>query len=386
MYNRKLVFYAACLGMLVFGIVMISLGTINTFLTAKFNLNELTVGTLASLLPFGILIGSLVFGPVVDRYGYKYLLIVCSTFIGLALILIASTKTFGLIQAAFFLIGFGGGAINGGTNALVADISTENKGANLSLLGVFYGVGALGMPSAIGLLSNLFSYERIIFGIGVFVIVLVAGFCSIKFPEPKQAQGFPLRQGLSLLKNPVLVLIGFILFFESGIEGVTNNWTTTYLQQHLAVSAKDALLALPLLVLGLTLARLVLGGVLKKLSAYIVLIGCLLSALLGVIILMIAGSYTLAVTGLVLLGIGFAAGFPVILGYVGQLFESLSGTAFSIVLVIALLGNTLLNSLVGLIAHSFGIQHYLSILLGSIIAMLILLSIVLPKISKKIKI
>ena len=55
-----------------------------------------------------------------------------------------------------FFIGFGGGIINGGTNALVADISAENKGANLSLLGVFFGIGALGMPLLLGVLSKHF--------------------------------------------------------------------------------------------------------------------------------------------------------------------------------------------------------------------------------------
>ena len=37
-----------------------------------------------------------------------------------------------------FLFGLGGGAINGATSALVSDISEKEKGANLSLLGVFF--------------------------------------------------------------------------------------------------------------------------------------------------------------------------------------------------------------------------------------------------------
>ena len=65
MYNKKVVFGAACVGMLLFGMVMLSLGTINTFLTDKFSLDTITVGSLAALLPLGILIGSLIFGPVV---------------------------------------------------------------------------------------------------------------------------------------------------------------------------------------------------------------------------------------------------------------------------------------------------------------------------------
>jgi len=67
MQNRRVVFAASCAGMLLFGIVMISLGSLLPSLTARFGLNEVAVGSLASLLPLGILAGSVVFGPVVDR-------------------------------------------------------------------------------------------------------------------------------------------------------------------------------------------------------------------------------------------------------------------------------------------------------------------------------
>jgi len=386
MYNRRWVFFAACLGMMVFGIVMLSLGTINTFITAKFQLDDLSIASLASLLPLGILAGSLIFGPLVDRYGYKQLLIICALLIVVALEVIAYTKAFFLIRFSFFLIGLGGGAINGSTNALVADITAEKKGANLSLLGVFYGIGALGMPALIGILSQFFAVENLIGGIGVFVFLITILFSTLKFPAPKQAQGFPIKESVGLLKNGLLILLGMVLFFESGIEGLTNNWTTSFLQRDLAVTPQRALLALSLMVLGLTVARLVLGWALKKMRAYIVLIVCLCLAMLGSLLLRFAGGYPLAVTGLILMGVGFAAGFPVILGYVGELFAQLSGTAFSIAFVIALIGNTFLNFILGLISANYGIQHYLTMIHISILIMLILLAILLPKISRKITI
>lgn len=386
MYNFRSVFSAACLGMLLFGIVMISLGTINTFLTAKFGLDEMTVGSLAALLPFGILAGSLVFGPVVDRYGYKIVLIVCALLILIAIEGIAFANAFFFIQLSFFLIGFGGGAINGSTNALVADISTENKGAKLSLLGVFYGIGALGMPAVLGIMSKYFSYENVVKVIGLAVLLPVIFFIFIRFPEPKQKQGFPIKKSFGLLKDMTLVLIGFILFFESGIEGIINNWTTTYLQKDVGVDTRSALFALSYLIISLTLTRLALGGLLKRVRSYIILIGCLCFTLIGTLIMMFAGSYAISILGLIFLGIGFAAGFPVMLGYVGEIYADLSGTAFSIVFVIALLGNMLHNYLAGIIAFNYGIRHYLTIVLVSVISMFILLPIILKRMATKIKI
>jgi FHS family glucose/mannose:H+ symporter-like MFS transporter len=386
MYNKKIMFWTACLGMLLFGMVMLSLGTINTFLTSKFALDELTIGSLAALLPFGILIGSLIFGPVVDRYGYKYLLIISTLLIIIGIEGIAFTELFVVIQVSFFLIGFGGGAMNGATNALVSDISTESKGAKLSLLGVFFGVGAIGMPALIGFLSKYYSYESVVAGIGFGIFAPVIFFLVINFPEPKLKQGFPIKKSFGLIKDSTLLLIGFVLFFESAIEGITNNWTTTFLETENKFSSENALYALSFLVLSLTIGRLILGGLLKKVRSFIVLFCCLGFMFAGALVLIMGNTLTISILGLIFMGIGFAAGFPVILSYVGEIYADMSGTAFSLVFVIALIGNTIMNYLVGIIAQNYGIKYFLFLIIISVILMTALLSVVLKRLSSKIKI
>ena len=75
-YNKKVVFWAACAGMLLFGVCMIVLGSVASDLREKLQLNELASGTLFSILPLGIIAGSFIFGPIADRYGYKMLLVI----------------------------------------------------------------------------------------------------------------------------------------------------------------------------------------------------------------------------------------------------------------------------------------------------------------------
>ena len=122
-YRNNLVFVAASLAMLLFGIVLISLGSVLPHLRDLFNLSDLSTGSLLSILPFGLLIGSLIFGPLVDRFGYKILLIACSLLIFAGLEGIAHTRNIMVLRSSIFLIGFSGGAINGGANALAADTS-----------------------------------------------------------------------------------------------------------------------------------------------------------------------------------------------------------------------------------------------------------------------
>ena len=66
------------------------------------------------------------------------------------------------LALAVFLFGFSGGIINGSTNALVSDISEEGRGSGLSLLGVFFGLGALGVPLVLGLLLRRLDYAAIL--------------------------------------------------------------------------------------------------------------------------------------------------------------------------------------------------------------------------------
>lgn len=233
MYKRNQVFIAACIGLLLFGIMLITLGSILPSLTEKFQLNEIGSGKLVSLLPIGIIAGSLVFGPVADRYGYKMMFIITTLLMIIAFEGLAFADSFYLLQVSIFVLGVGGGIINGATNAVVADISSEDKEANLSLLGVFFGVGALGMPLLLGILSKRFDYPLILFTVGLLMLLAVIYFIAIKFPVPKHHQGFPIKKGLKLLSEPALLLTAFFLFFQSGIEGLINNWTTTFLQNDL---------------------------------------------------------------------------------------------------------------------------------------------------------
>jgi MFS family permease len=384
-YSFWSVFTAACLGMLLFGIVIISLGSILPSVIEKFDLNKIQAGSLASILPAGILIGSLVFGPVVDRYSYRNLFIISTILIIAGIEGIAFATGLFTLQASFFLIGFGGGAFNGGTSALVADISEERpekRSANLSLLGVFFGIGALGIPVLIAVLSSFWTFEIILQYIGLAIILPLIYFASIVYPPAKQKQGIPLKSGLVLIKDKHLVILGLFLFFESAFEGIVSNWTTTFLQNENAINAADALYALSIYILSLTLTRLVLSSLLRHIKPLHVLLFSIGIIFIGLSLLLLSHTWIWFITCFVLLGIGTASGFPVILGYVGELYKNLRGTAFGFVFFIAIIGNTFMNYLMGIIAQKFGIDKYPLVLLFCAFFLLLIATVKLPNIVK----
>ena len=382
--QKKLAFIAAYAGIFIFGICAVSVGIILPDVIIKYSISEIEAGVVASLLPLGILAGSFIFGPVVDRYGYKYLLIFCVLFVILSLEGIAYSENLFLLKSSVFIIGFGGGILNGSTSALVSDISDGNIGANLSVLGVYFGIGAFGMPLLIGLLSNIFTSSEIIASIGFFLFIPLVYFILINFPKPKMVRQFPLKDFIQMTKDPVIILIGVFLFFESGVEGITNSWTTTYLRDVIIAEKSQSLFALSILVLSLTLTRIVLGYVLRRGSSALIQLISICVAAAGALVLMFSITYGLTLLGLILLGAGFASGFPIFLGYVGELYKEMSGTAFSFVMVIALIGNMVINYLMGVIAQVAGMKHFSSLLLSCLVIMLIVLYFVVKQLRLKI--
>ena len=385
MYNKRLIFGASCVGMLLFGISLITLGSIAPDLQEKLKLDGIASGTLFSILPLGILTSSLLFGPVADKYGYRLLMGISCLFMFVGFEGIAFIQSQHLLKICVLLFGFGGGAINGATNALVSDISDTNKGASLSLLGAFFGIGALGMPLISGLLKTQYGFEVILAAVGA--ITLVAGilFLLIRYPLPKQPHGFPFAGSVKMLKDSVLIIIAFFLFLQSSFEGILNNWTTTFLINNISISQSKALYALSSFVFGMTVMRLLLGTLFRSVTITRILSYSFVLILAGVVLLRSANNFNMAVAGLILTGAGLAGGFPIMLGIVGNRYKELSGTAFSFVLVIGLIGNMTVNFMMGYIAQKYGIQHLTTVAFAELFAMVLLFVILLNRIKNNEK-
>lgn len=358
-YNKTLVYLAACIGMVFFGIAFIVVGSVLPSLTAKYSLDAVGSSSLVSLLPVGVLTGSLLFGIIVDRYGYKSLLVVSTLFTLLGIEGLSFFDNLNILRICIFFIGLGGGMLNGSTNALASDISNDKeRGAKLSILGVCYGIGALGMPLLLGILSGTYSSQIILQRTGLFMLLSVLYFIVIRFPEPKIKQGFPVKEAVELVKEPLLLFLSFFLFFQSGIEGLINNWTTSYLDVGIVVGSGDVVLSLTFFVFGMTVSRLILSYLLRIIKHEYILPGGIMIAIIGMIILNYAIDLPLAAISLFITGFGLAAGFPVIIGYIGTSYKYISGTAIGIAMFIALIGNTLLNFGMGFISESFGISSF----------------------------
>ena len=130
---------------------MITLGAVLPSLIAKLNLSGLQTTSLVTFLPLGMLAGSLIFGPIVDRFGHKALLVPSCIIVLLGMEGLAFFESVPLLQASIVGIGLGGGILNGETNALYPT-SQENpkKGSRLSFSGHVLRTGRIGHTNVAG--------------------------------------------------------------------------------------------------------------------------------------------------------------------------------------------------------------------------------------------
>jgi len=379
MSSKKTTFISACFGMLVFGIVLTILGTILPILLEKFNLSTLNAGSLISIMNAGILVGTLIFGPTVDRFGYKFILILSILLIAIGLFAISTALTITLLKIALFTTGLGGGIINGGTNSLTSDISETDKTAKLSLLGIFFGIGAFGIPLLFSSLLRFLEPDTIIKITSIITLMPLFLFIFTWFPSSKQTDKDKLFQNLKKLRNPLLIFLSILLFFESGIEISTGNWASTFLYKVIKVEKSQGIFSLSLFWLGMMSGRLLLSKILTVARESTLFIIYMLIALISSIAFISSSNYFLTSTLIFFMGFGYSSTYPIVLSTIGNNFREISATAFSLALSIALVGGITIPYLIGLVTKTFNFRVAFVLIPLSIVIIIAIFSTVQRK-------
>ncbi len=372
-------------GAFVFGIVMSSLGALLPALTAALGLNKATAGTLFFGMNFAMLAGSVVFGPICDRYGFRVLLPASTLLVGGAFLILSNAGSYLEILSSLALLGFGGGALNGGANALLNDISPDRRQSALNLLGIFFGFGALFTPFTIGSLLEAAGVGVILIGLGLLTMAPFILFALASFPAAKHQSGFKARELRSVLSSPLLYLFGLLLFFQSGNEFSVGGWVSTLLHEQHSMGAGEAAYALAAYWAAVMVGRLAASRIGSRVEAPVLVKGGALVAMVALAGLILTENWAIALLWVVLTGLGFAAIFPTTLAQAGNEFSAYSGTAFSVIFVMALSGGMTAPWLVGLIAEGGGVGRGFWVTVASCGAVALLQILIARRVNSPVK-
>lgn len=350
--------FSAWAGMFVFGIVMAILGAILPALFERIGFGAGAAGNLFLTMNFAMLVATLFFGPVVDRFGFKSILAVAAVLVAVAFLALSRASSYGVVLAAAVVLGLGGGALNGGTNALTSDLNEGEKRASaLNVLGINFGFGALFIPFLIGTMRQALGLGRILALATLLSLVPFVIYVVLRFPRAKHAQGFPIKDAAAIARNPLLWLTGFILFFESANEFTVGGWISSHLERTFGVAASGAALVLAGYWAAIMAGRLVSSRLVRRVRNETLILMSAVLSLAAALLMALAPSGAAAAAGAVLIGAGFAAIYPTTLAIVGANFAAFSGTAFSVVIALGLVGGMLAPWLAGRIAEASSLRQ-----------------------------
>jgi fucose permease len=345
-------------GMFTFGLVMALIGAVVPTLTGTLSLTLGNVGTMFLAMNFAMLMASLLVGLVMDRGGLKLPLVGGAWLVAVALVLIGRATSYPALLPAVACLGFGGGALNTGTNTLVADLHDDpaRKAAALNLLGVFFGFGALVLPLSIGILTSRLGVPSLLFAAATVSAAIGALAAMRAFPAPKQQHEWPLAQLPRFAALPLVRVAALLLFFQSGNEFLLGGYTATFLTRDMRLTVAAASYALAAYWGAIMLARAVLSRALLRVSAPRVVVWSALAGAIGAIVTALAPGPGTAVAGALLTATALAGIFPSALGAVGARFEEHSGTVFGILFTAALCGGMTIPWVAGHLADAAGLR------------------------------
>ena len=139
MKSRTITFISVFVGIFLFGVSMVMIGSVLPLLKTRLALTDIVAGGLFSILPLGLLIGSVYFGPVSDKYGYRWVLATASLFLAIGFVGIGHSMSLWLLRVCILFFGIGGGVINGASSALISDLVATIKNSQPQSVGRLFG-------------------------------------------------------------------------------------------------------------------------------------------------------------------------------------------------------------------------------------------------------
>jgi fucose permease len=339
---------AAVMAIFVYGMIAAMLGSILPDLSKRFSLTPAQNGTIAMTQAIGLVIGSLLQGPLIDLQGKKVGMVLGLGLIALALFLLPRSKGFSSIRLYMLILGVGGGIIVAGANALVNDVKTDNPTALFNGFNTFFGLGGIATPFiAANLLGgNSFRLCNLTAALTVATLALHS---ATDMPLPTGVVQFQFSDVPALLANPGLFLPAMLLFLYVAAEVGVWNWLVKHLIAQ-GIPEKKALNILSFgFALGLLAGRLVVAVIPPIPATTLLMVSSILIAVTTYLMLQFKDA-NLAWAMVFLAGVAMAPVFPTALSLVGAKFPTGTATAIGAAVTCGWLGLVASSPIIGGVA------------------------------------
>lgn len=358
------------------GIAESGFGVLLPSILKTFDLNPATITFLFISQISGYVIAAFSSSLISHRLGLAPMLLLAAITLTTALVAYGLAPVWFVMVAVGTLLGLGIGLIDAGINTYMANDRQEPRW--MGLLHAFYGIGALLGPAiATSLLLVGLTWRQVYFVIASIVLLLVIAVGWIILTRyqpmllrPAASPTSAVTQLRLALKTPIVLGTGLFLLLTVGAEASLGNWA--YTVQHLGrgVPASVAGYSISAMWLGLTVGRLLLGVLIKRLGAVRLVNTALALFAAGLMSWWLLPGQGLS---LPLIGLAIATLFPTQIWLIPQRVPAARvPAAIGFVTSVASLGSAIIPTTIGWVANRAGLEVIPGLILLLAIALAIL--------------
>lgn len=274
-------------------------------------------------------------------------------------------------------IGFGAGILNTAIFHAISPAYRLNPAATVNLAGAFLGLGSCLTPLMIAGTFHLYSVSMILY-----LLAMVPGVFAILFAraryadDPASGADRSVTEVLHEFTVPSAVFFSLLLFFHFGNEWAIAGWLPLFLIQRLGLNPATALILLALYWFALLVGRALVQALLPRMSHWRLLFGSVVAALFGCLILTFTNNLFGAIWASILIGLGFAPIYPLVVERIGTRFPHYHPGFFNGIFSIALTGGMLAPATLGYAGEYLGIRVVTALpAIGTFIVLLLVLVI-----------
>lgn len=278
-------------------------------------------------LSVGSMIGILSSGPLVMRLGARPVVLLGSVLIVVAMPTIATGAIAGMpLLAAFGLALFGGGMGGGevAMNVEGADVEALGKRPFLPALHGCFSLGTV-IGAGLGILANAAAFSVVthlvligILGTGLITWALRSIPAGTGLVSPAERAQQTATPAPAIWKDSRLILIGCIVLAMALAEGTANDWLPLVMVDGHGLDATLGSAVYAIFAASMTVGRFAGGPIVARVGRSRVLMVSALFAAVGLSLVAYVDNQAVAVTAVVLWGLGASLGFPLALSAAGD--------------------------------------------------------------------
>lgn len=334
-----------------------------------------TGGLIFTFQGLGFLAAVLTAGAAVDRTGRRPVLLMALLVIALGYVLVPLSGSFPIMLGYWLLIGAGQAGLEVTLNVVAGDLDSAQRAAALNRLHLFFGVGSILGPSAVGASLGLGGIHWVYWATAAASLALLAGLRQ-PFPPPASGVGSGVAPGAgpSPFRLPAAWMLALVFFFYVGAEVGVGGWLFAILGQSGLTTAAASLLTSAFW-LSLSAGRLAASVLLSTMRIERVLLGSIALAAAGIGLVTFGhGSAWVGGAGALLAGLAFGPIFPTTLGWATTRFPHAVGRISSMCIALGGTGGMVLPWIQGKILVSSGVTQAMLLPLGLTAMMAVLVT------------